>query len=139
MKQIKIAVTVDERGGLGFGGRRQSRDRILIEDLCSSVNTNIYVSEMTASLFKGHEDKVKVVKNPLSECCDGETAFLELTEIGGYLKNIREIIVYNWNRHYPSDIKLDIDPEKNGYILNEEYDFTGSSHDKITKKIYKKN
>ena len=31
-KQISVAVCVDDALGMMFGGRRQSRDRVLIED-----------------------------------------------------------------------------------------------------------
>ena len=53
-----------------------------------------------------------------------------------YEKNITQIILYRWNRKYPADIYFQID--LNRWKMTGSWDFTGSSHEKITKEIYEK-
>ena len=134
MKKITVAVTVDERMGIAFNKRRQSRDRILINDLADTIVGKIYVSEYSLPLFEEYKDRIVVADDPLRECPDGGCCFVEMTELTPYIDDISTLIVYNWNRHYPSDIKLDVD--FSGYKLVDYREFIGSSHEKITKEIY---
>ena len=136
MRKITVAVTVDDRMGIAFNKRRQSSDRILIGDLVNTVSGKIYVSEYSASLFKDHGDKAIVVTDPLLECPDGGCCFIEKAHVGVHTNDVESVIVYRWNRHYPSDMMLDLD--LNGYKLMESTEFVGSSHEKITKEIYKR-
>ena len=133
MRKITVAVTVDDRLGIAFNKRRQSSDRILIGDLVDTVSGKIYVSEYSSPLFKDHCDKVIVVDDPLTECPDGGYCFLEKSYVGAS-DDVGTVIVYRWNRHYPSDMKLDIDLD--GYKMIESTEFIGSSHEKITKETY---
>ena len=50
---------------------------------------------------------------------------------------IGTLVIYRWNELYPSDVKFDLDVVAAGFKLVESYDFKGSSHDRITKEIYK--
>ena len=45
MKNITVALCIDERGGMIFNKRRVSRDRVLIAELVGSVEGKIYISE----------------------------------------------------------------------------------------------
>ena len=138
MKKINVIITIDDNGGLMFNGRRQSRDRVLIDDMCKKTDGKLYVNEYSASLFCAHPDKIIVTSNPLTDCPNGGYAFLEGTDISSHLDEIEELTVYYWNRLYPSDIKLGIDIQASEFKLTCKYDFKGSSHEKITKGIYKK-
>lgn len=135
MRNITVAIAVDERMGIGFNKRRQSCDRIMIEELIRSQAGKIYVSEYSKELFLDFEDRIEVVKNPIEDCKDGECCFVELCDIKKHLNEISILIIYYWNRHYPSDITLSANLD--GYTLVSTKDFAGSSHEKITKKIYK--
>lgn len=137
-KRIKVALAIDDKGGMMFNKRRQSRDRLLIKDLCDKMQSLIYISAYSSLLFEDFSDRVKIVENPLLECEDGACAFVEGLKLSEYTDDIDELIIYFWNKVYPSDVKLDIDVEKCGFKMCAKYDFTGNSHDKITKGIYKK-
>ena len=137
MRNITVAIAVDERMGIAFNKRRQSRDRIMIEELIRSQAGKIYVSEYSKELFLDFKDRIEVVNDPLNECKDGECCFVELCDIKKHLNEISILIIYYWNRHYPSDITLSAN--LNGYTLVSTKEFAGSSHEKITKKIYKIN
>ena len=138
MRNITVAITVDDKMGLAFNKRRQSRDKLLIADLCNKTDGKIYVSGYSLPLFEEYADRIEVVENPLQDCPDGGCCFVEMTHLAPYEKDISRLIVYHWNRLYPSDKKLDIDVSNCGFKMTAKYEFAGNSHDKITKGIYEK-
>lgn len=137
MKKLTVAITVDNGMGLAFNKRRQSRDKKLIEDLISVTDKMIYVSNYSAPLFEDFKDRIAVVDSPINECQDDACCFLEMADIADKTDEIECIILYRWNRLYPSDTKLTLDLN-NGFELVTTDDFVGSSHDRITREIYKK-
>jgi hypothetical protein len=50
-------------------------------------------------------------------------------------EKIKEIIVYKWNRVYPADVEFEMPA---GFVLESSTDFTGFSHEQITKEIYRR-
>ena len=136
MKKITVAVTVDDKMGIAFNKRRQSRDAKVIEDLLSSIDGKIYVSEYSLPLFDGYLDRVVVVNDALLDTPDGAACFIEARGVSEHNGDIDKLIVYRWNRHYPSDKKLDIDLENGNFKMVSETEFAGKSHDKITKNTY---
>ena len=138
MRAITVVVTVDDKMGIAFNKRRQSRDRCLIEDLCQSTDKDIYISPYSLPLFSEWENRVKVCDSPLSECADGGVAFIEMTQIGDHIDDVSDLIIYRWNKVYPSDKKLGILPDECGFVKASTTDIEGNSHSVITKEIYKK-
>lgn len=138
MKKLTVVATVDDRMGVAFNKRRQSRDVKLIEDLIRSTDRTIYVTEYSEPLFEGHIDRIIVAKDPMSECPDGGVCFIELTPLAGKAEEISTLILYRWNKVYPSDKKLGIDIDDSGFKLTGTTEFSGKSHDKITKEVYVK-
>ncbi len=123
---MKVIVCVDENNGMLFNKRRVSKDRVIINDIEENIEI-INVLEFSEKLFNKN---INVVSN----LTDGYN-FVETNSLKGLEKEINEIILYNFNRKYPSDLKLEIDLAK--YKKVEESEFIGSSHEKITKTIYK--
>ena len=138
MKRITAIITVDDRMGIAFNKRRQSRDRMIIEDVAKSSDGVIYISSYSEQLFEEYKDKTTVVTEPLKVCPDGGCCFLEMTNLNPFLNDISTLVVYRWNRLYPSDKKLDIDPQVCGFEIASTDEFAGYSHDIITKEIYVK-
>ncbi len=136
MKKISVAICLDDNGGMMFNSRRQSRDRVLIGELCDSVKGKIYIDNYSKLLFEAHPDKVIICDDPLGECCDGGVCFIENLKLEPYAENISEIILYKWNRLYPSDMKFDL--SFSDYRVIQKKEFVGSSHDKITKLTLRK-
>ncbi len=126
---MKLIVCVDDKNGMLFNKRRQSRDKILIENVLEVCKgETLYINEYSATLFP---------ENSVVICEDFET--LE----NGYIfaenfmvdeDKINEIIIYKWNRVYPADTYFNISLD--GWSLAETVDFVGSSHEKITREIY---
>ena len=131
MKSITVALCVDDRGGMTVFGKRQSRDRVLISELCDSTDGIIYISAFSELLFAPHVGKFKVCDDPLAECPDGGVCFIEDRALMPYLSEIGELILYKWNELYPADHR--IDRPLDGFTVVARSEFKGSSHDKITK------
>ncbi len=130
---MKVIVCLDEKNGMTFFGKRQSRDRRVIEDICNTTKT-VWIDDFSESLFSEMPITIHVAEDFLSQAGNGEVCFVENQLLSSYVKNIEELIVYQWNRSYPSDFKLDISLEE--WVLIQEEEFAGSSHDKITKQRF---
>ena len=135
---MHLIVCVDDRMGMSFGGRRQSRDRVLCEDLIRTVEKSgaaLYLSPYSAPLFEACAC-LRVSERYLEDAGEHDFCFCErelpLACAGGF----DSVTLYRWNRHYPSDRKLELDLSR--YRLVEATEFVGSSHDKITKEVYVK-
>ena len=130
---ITVAVCVDDEMGMMFNSRRQSRDRVLIEELISSTKGKIYIHPYSKTLF-GDSERVVISDDPLTECEEGGVVFVENLPILPHKAKIERLVIYRWNRAYPADVYLDIPLE--GFRMISKSKFVGSSHDKITKEIY---
>ena len=138
MKKITVAVVLDDKEGMMIFGKRQSRDRVMIADFVSSMGDKpIYIAPFSKLIFEPHES-VNIVENPFIESVDGSACFIESFALSPYIDMIETLVIYRWNKLYPSDTRFDIDVEKSGFKLESSYDFEGSSHDKITKETYKR-
>jgi hypothetical protein len=126
---MKVFICLDEKNGMMFNKRRQSKDSIVIKKVRKIVDKEVlYVSEYTQSLF------------PEGKVCE------DFSVINGYafIENPNDIFpdmidtlyIFKWNRHYPSDKKFTMDLL--GYIKSDEVEFGGSSHEKITLETYKR-
>ncbi len=125
---------VDKRYGLLFNNRRQSRDRLLIERIMSFANGKMFINEFSKKLFDGY--CVTVSDDFLEIAKDGEYCFVENADAD--IRKAEKVILYKWNRHYPSDKKFSFDLNKEGFALVSTDEFKGSSHDKITEEVYVK-
>ena len=115
-------------GGILFGGRRVSADSAVFDDLKTLYTKKLYVTPFSGIEYVSAD-------NIFDAAADDDMIFAENISLAPHLKDLSEIIVYRWNRRYPSDFKTDID--FSALILTDSRDFKGTSHDKITRKIYK--
>ncbi len=130
---MKIIACVDNNNGLLFNHRRLSKDRNVILDIENMTKENKFTcSEYSSHLFLNSDLKNFTVKNELPQ----SGYFFVEDILPKDLKNVDEIILYQWNREYPSDLKFEIDPKKYNEVDRKE--FTGYSHEKITKIVLKR-
>ena len=133
---MTVFVCVDDENGMLFNRRRQSRDRVLIEDVLRTAGgAPLWVSPYSAPLFAEADPAVHTAEQPLEAAGAEEACFVEVPPLAPWLARIQTLIVYRWNRLYPSDRRLDIDPAQ-GFSLRETSEFAGSSHEKITKEVW---
>lgn len=125
---MRVFVCVDQKDGLLFNNRRPSRDRVVIEDIEKMLDgQDIAMSEYSAKLFEGY-DHVVVTE----DFKDFENVFSEQANLEELAWN--ELIVYRWDKVYPSDVKLDID--LSSLKLKDVSTLQGYSHDTILKEVY---
>lgn len=81
---------------------------------------------------------IKVSENFLEQCTENDFCLVEDKLLNNYINKINNIIIYKWNRIYPSDLYFDINLTSNSWELLETKEFEGSSHEKITRIIYRR-
>ncbi len=132
---MTLVCCVDDIMGMAFFGRRQSRDRLLYEDLVREAQQKaIHLQQRSASLFADTDAKILVSEAPWESAENDEFCFVEFCSPSSFEIKAEKIILYHWNRRYQSDIKFDID--LSGWKKISETEFPGSSHEKITKEVY---
>jgi hypothetical protein len=89
-------------------------------------------------LFEDSGADILCDENFLELAAANDYCFVENRALALYVDRIDELVIYHWNRKYPTDTFFDIDLKKSGFILVSAEDFAGYSHDKITKEIFKK-
>ena len=137
---MKIIVCVDDNNGMMFNKRRQSRDSVLIQDIIANLNSgNLLIDPFSEKLFSNSDiDTFFISEEFLNEAEPDDYCFVENHPLSEHVSRIDELIIYRWNRKYPADTYLDIDPTALGMVLISTTEFAGSSHDKITKELYRK-
>ncbi|MFQ6861436.1 MAG: hypothetical protein ACLROI_06650 [Beduini sp.] len=136
---MKIIVCLDDQNGMMFNQRRQSQDRMVREDIMG-LSLPIVMNAYSYKMFeKDAFAETIIVKNELPVFKDDCYQFIEDLDIKPYEDQITEIIVYSWNRSYPSDLKWTINLADKQWQLISETEFQGNSHDCITKKVYLRN
>ena len=134
---MTVYICIDKRGGMLFNNRRQSRDSAVIDDILASAEGKLFISDFSKKLLFDKKG-IKCKKNPLEDSRAGDHVFCENLPLKDCVDKIGRLVIYNWNRLYPSDVKLDIDPTACSFILKSRTEFVGTSHEKITKEIYEK-
>lgn len=130
-----LIACVEDRMGMLFNHRRVSQDKAVcknIIDMCEKQK--IYIQEYSFVLFKDYDpDNIKIMKDFFSSDLRGQYVFVENPE-SVKEEMLEKIILYHWNRKYPADQFFPID--LTGWKLSETAEFSGNSHEKITKEIY---
>lgn len=136
---MTVIICLDNNGGRMFHGRRQSRDGAVTEkirEICKGKK--LWMNAGTWKLYGGLNgvetiaDEEFLIKAQHGDYCLSESDSLSFAK-----DNIHAVIVFRWNRSYPSDVRLDLDLE-NWEKINA-LEFPGTSHEKITLEYYKRN
>ena len=130
---MKIIVCLDDRNGMLFGGRRQSKDSLLRTRVLDMAAEGIlWMNGYSAGQFE-EADCIRCDEAFLEKAGTEDYCFVENADITPYWDRIDGVIVYRWNRHYPADVTFSI-PEHWRLAGTEE--FPGSSHELITEERY---
>lgn len=127
---MTLYICLDDKNGLRFNNRRLSRDSALLEDLRSRISGPLLIEACSEKLIQ--EADIPYVLPPET----GEDFFAEEVPSEEMLENTRKLVIYRWNRHYPSDVRWEPDLLQLGFVLTETADFPGTSHEKITREVY---
>ena len=128
-------VCLDDRDGMLFHQRRQSRDREVLRDILEGLEgRRLWIRPISRSLFSGCPGEVLVEEDPFSKAGEEDVCFVEDVPLAPVEGRLRSLTVYRWNRRYPGDVFLDLPLEN--WRLTEQEEFPGFSHEKITMEVY---
>ena len=128
---MTVYVCLDDRDGLLFNKRRQSRDTAVLADIRASVPDVLTVDPFSEKLIR--EAAIPCVQ--AAEAFSEETHFfLEARPASEVVPLASTVVIYRWNRHYPADVRFDCDLA--AFTLQSTTQFPGKSHDVITKEVY---
>ena len=124
---------VDNSMGLRFNGRRCSRDREVCRDILARAGGNVWLKPESAALFRDFPEARLHPVESLADVPAGAACFWETPAEDAA---VEKILLYLWNRDYPSDEKFQF-PAGNWHCM-EETEFSGFSHPVITLRHYEK-
>ena len=132
---MKLILCLDDRGGMAFGGRRQSRDAVMLADLSQAVREGavLRATPYSEKLLREAGISASIGEFPELDAADGDLCWLE-TRAPLENTQINALILYRWNRHYPADLSFDV--AATGFHLASREELVGKSHPKITKEVW---
>ncbi|MBQ9942653.1 MAG: ribonuclease Z [Christensenellaceae bacterium] len=129
---MTLFVCVDDRMGMAFFGRRQSRDSAVCKDIAATAGgQTIGMAHASAKLFDGIDARLAPGADP--KTCG--FYFLEFAPPSTLIGPGDTLVLYRWNRHYAADLHFDIPLE--GKLPADVREFAGTSHETITREVYK--
>lgn len=133
-----IIVCIDERQGMMFNHRRQSRDSVVCKDILQECRgKKLYLTPYSSHLFEETgEEEVIISENIMQEAEKDSFCFIEDTDISGKKEQIQKVVLYQWNRHYPADTYFPLELDADNWKMLERKELEGSSHRQITKEVY---
>lgn len=137
---MNLIVFIDDNGGMMFNHRRQSRDRVALQRILDITTGSIlWMNEYSAPLFTEFAaPQIQVDAQFLDKAGTEDYCLVENADVTPYLPFIEKIILFHWNRTYPSDVKFPLKLDRGKWRLISTEDFPGSSHEKITLEVYAK-
>ena len=131
-KSMTLYICLDDRNGLQFNKRRQSRDSAVLEDIRSQCSGKLLIDPFSEKLIQ--EAGIPYVLPP-EKAAD---FFAENVPSEEILEQTGKLVIYRWNRHYPADIRWEPDLAAMGFVLKETEEFPGTSHERITREVYER-
>lgn len=133
-----VIVCLDDKKGMMFNHRRQSRDQAVTERILKrGKGKKLWMNAYSGKLYGSLEGMDAIVEDDfLSLAGRREFCLVESESLAPFAEKIEKIIIYWWNRTYPADCYLDLDLSQ--WERTERNEFQGSSHEKITEEIYER-
>lgn len=132
---MKLVVCLDKNNGIRFFHKRQSQDEFQRKNLFELIgNTKFYLSEYSFELYKDFDFNFEII-NKNTVIVENSIFLYEGDFLEKFLPSVDEIIVYFWNRDYPFDETFE-EFLNYGWKERELFEFRGTSHEKITRKIF---
>ena len=135
---MTVYVCLDDRNGMLFNNRRQSRDKAVLADLQAGLTGVLFADGFSEKLLTGADVPWSPAPERLTDLPMDSCFFLENRKPEEALEAASMLVIYRWNRHYPSDVRWEADMADWGFALTETTEFPGSSHETITKEVYRK-
>lgn len=133
---MTIVVCVDDHGGMLFNRRRVSSDKIVSGKILElAASTTLRIKPYSLKLF-ADQTGVYAADDYLSAAETGDVCFVEEQISLPDLARANRVVVFHWNRHYPSDVKFPLEQLREKAKLEAIMEFKGNSHERITQEVY---
>ena len=134
---MTLILCIDDNGGIAFCGKRQSKDRVVLEDIRRiSEGGCLWVSPYTQALFMeyGLEEIMPQLHTdtvPGARAQTGDYLFWEAGVEFPAGKKIEQMVLYVWGRSYPATETAQF--PKGAWALESVESLQGYSHPEIVK------
>lgn len=135
---MTLYVCLDDRNGMLFNKRRQSRDAMVLADIQSEIPGPLAIDPFSEQLIQSAQIPYTLVPEDPALLEPDAHFFLENRNPSELIPLTSIVVIYRWNRRYPADLHWAVDLAEWGFSLKETYEFAGKSHEKITKEVYTK-
>ena len=132
---MTVYVCLDDRNGMLFNNRRQSRDAAVLQDMAGSIPEVLTIDPFSEKLVQSAEIPYALAPEDGSLSPDAHF-FLENRDPAPLAALASRVVIYRWNRHYPADVQWNINLSEIDFSLTESCEFPGKSHETITKEVY---
>ena len=132
---MTLIVCLDNGHGMLFNHRRQSRDARVCERILEiTAGNKLIMNAYSSKLFSG---SACVVAEEIF-CADERDAFVfaESEVPIAFLRCVDRLIIYRWNRYYPSDVQFPFKTVIQMFHKESSCEFAGNSHEVITEEVY---
>ena len=144
---MNVIVILDDKNGMMFNKRRQSKDQILLSHILKIIEERqiaasesecpvLWMNSYTAKLFDPYPEYCRTDDDFLTKAGQKDFCLVENQHLSPCRGSIQELYIYRWNRHYPGDFFFDINLKDDIWQLMESEEFAGNSHKKITLEHY---
>lgn len=133
-----LILCLDDNNGMMFNNRRLSQDKKIRERILKITSgSKLFMNSYSYNQFKNENfNNIIVDEDFLKNASKSHYCFVENTNVSDYLNKVEKIIIYKWNRKYPSDVKLELNLKDSVFKLNQSTNFQGNSHTKISEEVY---
>lgn len=135
---MTLYVCLDDKNGLLFNRRRQSRDAAVLADIRSGLPEVLTIAPFSEKLMAEAQMPYVLAPELPDSLAPDAHFFLETNASKDLICSASTVVIYRWNRRYPADTYWEIDLTECGFALQETGEFPGKSHEKITKEVYTK-
>ena len=126
---------VENALGLRFNHRRCSRDRVVCRRILDRSQNELWLAEGSMGLFREFPE---AVLHPISEASQAPEGACCFWEGPAGDAEPEKLLLYFWNRDYPSDEKFVFPGGEDKWVLTEEREMEGFSHPDITERLYER-
>lgn len=139
-----VYIALDDENGMMFNHRRQSQDRIMRQHMLKDCgDATLWIAEYSKKLFLEQDgvsllDNIMVDDEFLDKAASNDHCFVENRSLTPYMDKVDTLVIFKWNRLYPADMYFDPSVLNTNWKKFAVSKFKGSSHDKITKEVWKR-
>lgn len=130
---MTVFITLDDKNGMLFNNRRQSKDKFLRNDMLNTCGEKrLWMNEYTSEQFEPLSNNIIIDEMFLEKAEENDYCFAENCSFAEYIEKVKKIVIYKWNRVYPADMYFEPSILE-GWKQLSITEFEGNSHEKITK------